>query len=154
MRGSPKRHSSRTRSLRSANYASPCPLSERGRTPSCTVSLRFFLRYRFCLQCWQSPFTLTRTTKSQHGATPGDAQIEAIIRTKLAKSKIGKDDFTFRVQRGVVTWEGSTNVMQHEGSATRMARTAGAARVINNIQVSATAKANATSNLKKASVQP
>jgi hypothetical protein len=98
--------------------------------------------------------TPTRTTKSQHGATPGDAQIEAIIRTKLAKSKIGKDGFTFRVQRGVVTWEGSTNVMQHKGSATRMARTAGAAQVINNIQVSATAKANATSNLKKASVQP
>jgi BON domain len=98
--------------------------------------------------------TATRTTKSQHTATPNDAQIEATIRTKLAKSKIGKDGFTFRVQRGVVTWEGSTTVMQHKGSATRMARTAGAAQVINNIQVSATAKANATSNLKKASVQP
>jgi hypothetical protein len=44
--------------------------------------------------------------------------------------------------------------MQHKGSATRMARTAGAAQVVNNIQVSATAKAKAASNLKKASVQP
>jgi hypothetical protein len=96
----------------------------------------------------------SRTAKSQHVATPSDAQIEATIRTKLAKSKIGKDGFTFRVQRGVVTWEGSTSVMQHKGSATRMARTAGAAQVFNNIQVSATAKAKAASNLKKASVQP
>jgi BON domain-containing protein len=98
--------------------------------------------------------TPSRTAKSQHLPTPSDAQIEATIRTKLAKSKIGKDGFSFRVQRGVVTWEGSTTVMQHKGSATRMARTAGAAQVVNNIQVSATAKANATSSLKKASVQP
>ncbi len=94
------------------------------------------------------------TVRSQHTATPSDAQIEATIRTKLAKSKIGKDGFRFRVQRGVVTWEGSTNVMQHKGSATRMARTAGAVQVVNNIQVSASAKAKATSSLKKASVQP
>ncbi len=98
--------------------------------------------------------TSTRTARSQHTATPSDAQIEATIRTKLAKSKIGKDGFRFRVQRGVVTWEGSTNVMQHKGSATRMARTAGAVQVVNNIQVSASAKAKATASLKKASVQP
>lgn len=96
----------------------------------------------------------TRTAASQHTATPNDAQIEAIIRTKLAKSKIGKDGFHFRVQRGVVTWDGSTTVMQHKGSATRMARSAGAVQVINNIQVSAAAKAKASASLKKASVQP
>lgn len=95
-----------------------------------------------------------RAAKTQHRPTPSDAQIEATIRTKLAKSKIGKDGFTFRVQRGVVTWEGSTAVMQHKGSATRMARTAGAVQVINNIQVSTAAKVGATSALKKASVQP
>ncbi len=96
----------------------------------------------------------TRTAASQRAATPNDAQIEATIRTKLAKSKIGKDGFHFRVQHGVVTWDGSTTVMQHKGSATRMARTAGAVQVINNIQVSASAKAKAASSLKKASVQP
>jgi BON domain len=96
----------------------------------------------------------SRSVKSQHTPTPSDAQIEAAIRTKLAKSKIGKDGFTFRVQRGVVTWEGSTSVMQHKGSATRMARTAGAAQVVNNIQVNITAKGNTTSSFKKASVQP
>ncbi|HEY7304958.1 MAG TPA: BON domain-containing protein [Bryobacteraceae bacterium] len=90
---------------------------------------------------------------AQRNAAPTDAQIEATIRTKLAKSKIGKDGFRFHVQRGVVTWEGSTNVMQHKGSATRMARAAGAAQVINNIQVSGSAKAKAAGNLKKAVVQ-
>jgi hypothetical protein len=89
-----------------------------------------FLPIPFLLAMLAAPLhatTPSRTVKSQRAVIPGDAQIEAVIRTKLAKSKIGKDGFTFRVQRGVVTWEGSTNVMQHKGSATRMARTAGAA---------------------------
>jgi len=81
-----------------------------------------------------------------------DSQIEALIRAKLAKSKIGKDGFKFHVQHGVVTWEGTTNVIQHKGSATRMARTAGATQVINNIQISDSAKAKAAANLKKATV--
>lgn len=92
-------------------------------------------------------------TTVQRAAVPSDAQIEATIRTKLAKSKIGKDGFRFHVQRGVVTWEGSTNVVQHKGSATRMAKAAGASQVINNIQISASAKEKAASNLKKAAVQ-
>ena len=86
-------------------------------------------------------------------ATPSDAQIEATLRAKLAKSKIGKDGFRFHVQRGVVTWEGTTNVVQHKGSATRMAKAAGAVQVINNIQVSDAAKAKSASSLKRASVQ-
>jgi len=90
---------------------------------------------------------------AQHTATPSDAQIDATIRTKLAKSKIGKDGFRFHVQRGVVTWEGSTNVVQHKGSATRMARAAGAVQVVNNIQISSLAKTKAVANLKRATVQ-
>jgi hypothetical protein len=92
-------------------------------------------------------------TTTQRTATPSDAQIEAAIKAKLAKSKIGKDGFRFHVQRGVVTWEGSTNVIQHKGSATRMARTAGAVQVVNNIQISAAAREKAAGNLKKATVQ-
>jgi BON domain len=84
-------------------------------------------------------------------ATPSDSQIETTIRTKLAKSKIGKDGFKFHVQRGVVTWEGTTNVMQHKGSATRMARAAGAVQVINNIHVNGANKD--ISSLKRATVQ-
>lgn len=93
----------------------------------------------------------TSRASTQRAVTPTDAQIEATIRTKLAKSKIGKDGFRFHVQRGVVTWEGSTSVMQHKGSATRMARAAGAAQVVNNIHVNGTGKD--LSSLKKASVQ-
>ncbi len=64
-----------------------------------------------------------------------DQQIEAAIRAKLAKSKIGKDGFKVRVQGGVAFWEGTTTVVQHKGSATRMAKTAGAHGVVNNIKV-------------------
>ncbi len=94
-----------------------------------------------------------RATAQERRTTPSDAQIEATIRTKLAKSKIGKDGFRFHVLRGVVTWEGSTSVMQHKGSATRMARAAGAVQVVNNIQVDSSAKSKATGNLKKAVVE-
>ncbi len=89
----------------------------------------------------------------QRQAPVSDAQIDAKIKAKLAKSKIGKDGFKYHVQHGVVTWEGTTGVIQHKGSATRMAKTAGATQVINNIQISEAAKAKAAANLKKAVVQ-
>ena len=104
----------------------------------------------------RSPATATTATHTpavaQRTATPSDAQIDATIRAKLAKSKIGKDGFKFHVARGIVTWEGTTGVIQHKGSATRMARTAGAVQVVNNIQISEGAKAKAAANLKKAQV--
>jgi hypothetical protein len=95
----------------------------------------------------------TRPAAVKNAPTPSDVQIDATIRTKLAKSKIGKDGFRYKVARGVVTWEGTTNVVQHKGSATRMAKAAGALQVINNIQVSEAAKAKAGANLKRATVQ-
>ena len=76
-----------------------------------------------------------------------DRQIEAAIKAKLAKSKIGKDGFTVRVQGGVAYWEGTTSIVQHKGSATRMAKTAGAHAVINNIKVSDAGKQKAAENL-------
>jgi osmotically-inducible protein OsmY len=79
-----------------------------------------------------------------------DAQLEATIHAKLAKSKIGKDGFRFHVQRGVVTWEGTTAVGQHKGAATRMARTSGAVQVINNIKVTG----KPAGPMRKAYVQP
>jgi hypothetical protein len=76
-----------------------------------------------------------------------DKQIEAAINAKLQKSKIGKDGLKVRVQGGVATWEGSTQVLQHKGAATRMAKAAGAKAVVNNIKVSDDAKGKATENL-------
>ena len=76
-----------------------------------------------------------------------DVQMEAAIRARLAKSVIGKDGFTVRVQGGVAYWDGSTDVVQHKGSATRMAKSAGAKKVVNNIKVGAAAKQKAADNL-------
>jgi len=84
---------------------------------------------------------------SQGISAQQDKAIEAAIRAKLAKSKIGKDGIMVRVQGGVAYWEGSTSVVQHKGSATRMAKTAGALRVVNNIKISDDAKAQAAGNL-------
>lgn len=77
-----------------------------------------------------------------------DAAIETAIKAKLSKSKIGADGFKVRVQGGVAYWDGKTNVIQHKGSATRMAKTAGAKAVVNNIQVSDAARAKARANLQ------
>jgi hypothetical protein len=76
-----------------------------------------------------------------------DKEIESAIRAKLAKSKIGKDGFKVHVQGGVATWEGNTDVVQHKGAATRMAKTAGAKSVVNKIKVSDAAKQKAGENL-------
>src|SRR5580704_2156755 len=76
-----------------------------------------------------------------------DRELEAAIRAKLAKSKIGKDGFSVHVQGGIAHWEGTTAVVQHKGSATRMAKTAGARGVVNNIKVTDAAKQKAAENL-------
>lgn len=86
---------------------------------------------------------------TQGTTAPQDAQIEAEIRTRLAKSMIGKDGFKVRVQGGVAYWDGTTNVVQHKGAATRMAKSAGAKKVVNNIQIGDAAKEKAAGNLEQ-----
>lgn len=81
------------------------------------------------------------------GARRSDLEIEAAIKAKLAKSKIGKDGFQVHVKNGIATWQGATQVMQHKGAATRMAKTAGAIQVVNNIKISDAAKQKAAGNL-------
>jgi BON domain len=78
-----------------------------------------------------------------------DTQLEAAIRAKFAKSKINEDKFTVRVQGGVATIDGKTDVLQHKGVATRMCKTAGAAAVNNRVQVSDAAKQKAAGNLEQ-----
>lgn len=108
----------------------------------------FSLFTTFTLNAASSP---GKSASNQTHLLVGDAQLESTIRTKLSKSKIGKDGFRFHVQRGVVTWEGTTAIGQHKGAATRMARTSGAVQVINNIRVSGAGK---ETPLRKAYVQP
>jgi hypothetical protein len=81
-------------------------------------------------------------------ARPTDAQIEAAIRVKMAKSKINSEKFRFKVQGGVATIEGKTDVIQRKGAATRMAKTAGAIAVNNHIEISEAAKERAAANLE------
>lgn len=88
-----------------------------------------------------------RSSNSAGHARLSDAELEHIIKAKLAKSKVGKDGFTVHVKGGVATWEGSTGVIQHKGAATRMARTAGVAQVVNNIKISDEARQRASGNL-------
>jgi osmotically-inducible protein OsmY len=77
-----------------------------------------------------------------------DAQIERNIRAKLAKSKMsGTEHFTVSVQDGVATMSGKTNVIQHKGVATRLAKGGGAVAVRNQIQVSDEARAKAAAKL-------
>ena len=78
-----------------------------------------------------------------------DSQLEAAIRAKFAKSKIDADHFQVHVQGGVATIEGRTDVIQHKGVATRMAKTAGAVAVNNRVQTSEAAKQKAAANLEK-----
>jgi BON domain len=78
-----------------------------------------------------------------------DAQIEADIKARLAKSpKLSVEHLQVRVQGGVATFEGKTEVVQHKGTATRMAKSAGAVAVNNHIQVSDAAKEKAAGNLE------
>lgn len=78
-----------------------------------------------------------------------DRDLEAAIRARFAKSKIAEEKFTVRAQGGVVYLEGKTDVIQRKGTATRLAKLAGAKRVVNKIEISEAARAKASANLKK-----
>ena len=87
--------------------------------------------------------------KSSSGSSASnDAAIEKTIRAKLAASKISTNKFEVHVQGGVATLTGRTDVLQHKGTATRLAKTGGASQVVNRIEVSDAAKEKAASNLE------
>ncbi len=90
-----------------------------------------------------------QATKATPAAGKTDAAIEQDLKDRLSKSKLAADKFTVSVKGGVATLEGKTDVVQHKGTATRMAKAAGATSVVNNIQVSDAGKAKAAATLKK-----
>jgi len=81
-----------------------------------------------------------------HSAS-SDAELEKKIRERFARSKIATNHFQIRVQGGVATISGRTEVLQHKGTATRLAKTAGATQVVNQVEVSDAAKEQASKNL-------
>jgi hypothetical protein len=96
------------------------------------------------------PHQRAATPAPKSTATPKltDAQLEAAIRAKFAGSKSAAK-FTVKVQGGVATIEGKTDVVQHKAAATRMAKTAGAVAVSNKVQVSDAGKKKASGNLEE-----
>jgi BON domain len=114
--------------------------------------LRIILLLMLAISC--APAQTKSPTKAKAPPPQGttalqDVQIEKDIRARLAKSLIGKDGLTVRVQGGVAYWEGTTNVVQHKGAATRMAKSAGAKKVVNNIKVGDDARQKAAGNLEQ-----
>jgi len=81
-----------------------------------------------------------------HSAS-ADVELEKKIKARLARSKIAVDNFQIHVQGGVATITGKTDVVQHKGTATRLAKTAGATQVVNQVEVSDAAKEKASKNL-------
>lgn len=115
------------------------------------VDLRFRLRVAILLLIL---IGLASAQQAKVGKTApkvpvADAELEAAIRARFAKSKSGIDKFTVRVQGGVATIEGKTDVVQRKAAATRMAKAAGAKQVINKVEVSSAAKLKAAENLNE-----
>jgi osmotically-inducible protein OsmY len=94
------------------------------------------------------PAPTQRGARSAVQPSKSDAALEREIRAKLAKSKIGGDGFQVHVQGGVATLEGKTDVIQHKGVATHLAKSAGAVAVKNQIQISDAARQKAAKNLE------
>ena len=94
-----------------------------------------------------APATGAKPATAPKQAAVPDAQLEKDIRARFAKSKISTHKFQVHVQGGVATIEGQTDVLQHKGTATRLAKSAGAIKVVNRIGVSQAAKDQAAKNL-------
>jgi hypothetical protein len=94
-----------------------------------------------------APANRARPSAMPKQASMPDAQLEKNIRARFAKSKISTHSFQVHVQGGVATIEGKTDVLQHKGTATRLAKSAGAIKVVNHIAVSQAAKDQAAKNL-------
>jgi osmotically-inducible protein OsmY len=92
--------------------------------------------------------TVAKPAKAAVGTS--DATIEQDLRARLARSKISKDNFQVKVQNGTAVITGRTDVIQHKGVATRLAKSAGARRIDNRVEISDAARKAAVSNLERA----
>lgn len=69
------------------------------------------------------------------GGAKEDGWISAKLKAKLARSKLKQDGVQYAVKDGVVEWTGKVSNPQRKGAATRMAKMAGAERVVNKLVV-------------------
>jgi hypothetical protein len=93
--------------------------------------------------------TSRRAAPSARQPSLTDAELEKAIRERFARSKSAAENFSVHVQGGVATIEGRTDVVQRKGAATRMAKSAGARKVVNKIEVSEAAREKASAGLVK-----
>ena len=84
----------------------------------------------------QAQRSVASSEKASDEIAQADAELERRIRERFADSKISANDFKIRVLEGVAILEGRTDIVQHKGTATRLARAAGAVEVDNRIQIS------------------
>ncbi|MCC6345337.1 MAG: BON domain-containing protein [Bryobacterales bacterium] len=95
----------------------------------------------------EGPARATGKAVTARQAPVSDAELEKTIRGRFARSKISADNFQVKVESGVAIIEGSTDVIQRKGAATRLARLAGAREVRNNIRISEAARKKAAERL-------
>jgi osmotically-inducible protein OsmY len=95
------------------------------------------------------PASKRQPAKAQARQQGSDAEIERAIRARFARSKIATDNFQVHVQGGIATLEGTTEVVQHKGVATRLAKSSGASAVDNRIRPTEQARQKAAASLAK-----
>ena len=79
-----------------------------------------------------------------------DAELRKAIEDRFARSAIAADHFKIEVNNSVARITGKTDVIQHKGVATRLARSMGAKEVRNEVEVSEAARQKAAAQLAKA----
>ncbi|MCC7153729.1 MAG: BON domain-containing protein [Bryobacterales bacterium] len=68
-------------------------------------------------------------------AAAADQTIVQRIQKSFAQSKLRDEHFIVKLEGEAVILEGRTRISQHKGTATRLAKNAGASNVINRIEV-------------------
>lgn len=116
---------------------------------------RFRMPAKIAFALLWSGFSLAIAAAGQIGETPvrrpsqppgnaapemSDMALERAITQRFAKSAIASNGFTVSVSGGVATLRGIAQVAQHKGVATRLARSAGARQVRNQIELGAPAR--------------
>ncbi|MCC6588831.1 MAG: BON domain-containing protein [Bryobacterales bacterium] len=96
----------------------------------------------------KTPPPAARSTVAARPAGPSDAELQRSIQERFNRSKIRSENFQVAVRQGIATISGKTNVIQRKGTATRLAKLAGARAVENKIEVSAEARERAARNLE------
>ncbi|MBI3666693.1 MAG: BON domain-containing protein [Acidobacteria bacterium] len=85
------------------------------------------------------------------GAAPRwkDNELKKAIEARFSRSAIAADHFRVEVKEGAAYITGKTDVMQHKGVATRLARSVGAKEVHNEVEVSEAARQKAAAQLAR-----